>query len=682
MTDTDVFVLVASLEARIASLESQRDSFKVSLDSQWVSLCSVLIVLMQVGFAMVESGSVQEKSVISTYAKNVLDFVVGIFVACFFGYDIAYPRDDFFIQRDHTQNMSLLFFSYVVFQATAATIVSGSMAERTSILGYLIFSAFLSGFIYPIAVRMSWGGGYLAHLDPPFHDFAGSGVVHLVGGVASLVGAIVVGPRTGRFHGNNVLAREFEPHSVPSVIIGSFFLWLGWYGFNAGSSQGLSTLENAQVVSTACLSTSCSACAATMFTLLWGLFTSKFRTFNVVSLASSLVGGLVAITAGCDFIGPVQAMIIGFIAGAVQCFTSFLRQWLCIDDVIDAFAVHGACGLWGLLAVAIFHEEKSGLQQLKSQVIGTALLIVVSLVGSVSVLVPLRCLGVLRISLDAEVIGLDAKLGISAYNSGSKWLQHYRSLAASLHSVNQTPHDACEALRALRDIIYRPLTAQASENKLLGEVQDILDNLTNDDSTTDAEFLCFISHHKADAGEVARVFTNVARTLLLREHSPESPINPSALGFGCQSEISMMRLRSRSSRRIAPERLVFFDSDNLTNLSTLLKTVASTQNFVLLLTKHVLERPWCLAEIIAAHKANIKTFLVKIEWPKQDKDSRSFMYADDLECAIYRWETYCALNSSASNHMPIRISQLGEKMRRTSSIPTSASAVSTEESLN
>eukprot|EP00966_Prymnesium_polylepis_P297530 6874144-Prymnesium_polylepis.2 len=199
-------------------------------DTAWVIIQGTFVVLMQLGFAMLEAGTVQEHNVIATYTKNLLDFIIGTVCALLFGYAIAY--DTHALSRDVQRDA---FFFYLCFQATAATIVSGAMAERTSVQGYLLVSLLVSGVQYALAVRFAWAGGFLAERQPPFHDFAGSGVVHLLGGAAALAGAVMVGARNRRW---SQASTQFVPHNIPSVICGTILLWVGWYGFNAGSTGG------------------------------------------------------------------------------------------------------------------------------------------------------------------------------------------------------------------------------------------------------------------------------------------------------------------------------------------------------------------------------------------------------------------------------------------------------------
>ena len=214
----------------------------------------MFILLMQLGFAMLEAGSVRSHNAIATYAKNILDFVHGSIMAIMISYWIAnrvHPLTEH--SEDEAGILHRKFFQYLAFQATTATIVSGAMAERVHLTAYLIICTLVSGFIFPFGVWMAWGGGWLSQLSTPFHDFAGSGVVHMVGGVCGIIGAKIIGPRNGRW--DTDLAADFRPHNVISVLSGVLLLWVGWYGFNPGSTGGMSSFDNSLVASRAAITT-------------------------------------------------------------------------------------------------------------------------------------------------------------------------------------------------------------------------------------------------------------------------------------------------------------------------------------------------------------------------------------------------------------------------------------------
>ena len=248
---------LAALNRTVAALRQDQHVVYTALDTSWLTQCAASILLMQIGFAMLEAGAVREQNAIATYTKNVLDLTTGSLIATFWGYQLAYgthPLDD---SLDSADKMS--FFVYLTFQATAATIVSGSMAERTSLFGYLVISCFVSGVLFPLATAWTWGGGFLSSLDPPFQDFAGSGVVHLVGGTTALVGAWAVGPRMHRWDPS--CASEFVPHNVPSMLAGMLFLWVGWYGFNPASTRHMSSAHDVEAASNAVATTTIAAAA-------------------------------------------------------------------------------------------------------------------------------------------------------------------------------------------------------------------------------------------------------------------------------------------------------------------------------------------------------------------------------------------------------------------------------------
>lgn len=235
-----------------------------ALDTAWVILTSIFIFLMQLGFAMLEAGSVRENSVIGTYMKNLLDLSLGTLASAFFGFFIAYGNFPITITVEESTEYHRKFFSYIAFQSTAATIVSGGMAERTSIYGYCLISFVMSGVVYALAVKFAWDDhGFLKVMG--FHDFAGSGVIHVIGGTAALAGAWVVGPRRGRWDEGK--ESNFAPHSVPSVLSGALVLWVGWYGFNCGSTGSMATYKEAQKASHAALTTTLAACGGAVTAL-------------------------------------------------------------------------------------------------------------------------------------------------------------------------------------------------------------------------------------------------------------------------------------------------------------------------------------------------------------------------------------------------------------------------------
>ena len=331
-----------------------------AIDTIWVLLAAVLVFFMQAGFAMVESGFTRAKNVGNIIMKNVMDFSIGSLVFWVVGFSIMFGPSiggfiglpNFFFTADYgndVPDMAILMFQ-TVFAATAATIVSGAMAERTKFSTYLFFSLVITLVIYPISGHWVWGGGWLSELG--FHDFAGSTVVHSVGGWAALAGAAIIGPRLGKYNGK---AKAIPGHNMVIGALGVFILWLGWFGFNPGSTLGVSG-DNALSVAHIFITTNLSAVTAALATM----FVTWMR-YGKPELSMTLngaLGGLVAITAGTDIVSPTGAIIIGALAGVVIVFgIELIDKVLRVDDPVGAITVHGLTGAMGTLMVGLFATE-------------------------------------------------------------------------------------------------------------------------------------------------------------------------------------------------------------------------------------------------------------------------------------------------------------------------------------
>ncbi|TLX77579.1 ammonium transporter [Labilibacter sediminis] len=392
-----------------------------ALDILWVLLAGILVFFMQAGFALVEAGFTRAKNVGNIIMKNFMDFSLGSLTFWIIGYSIMYGGEgaffgafDFFYNEPGDYHN--LFFQ-TVFAATAATIVSGAMAERTKFSTYLIFSVVITVVIYPISGHWVWGGGWLSTLDTPFHDFAGSTVVHSVGGWAALAGAWTIGPRIGKYNGT---ANAIPGHNMVLGALGVFILWMGWFGFNPGSQLAISG-DNANAVASIFITTNLAAAAGAIVTM----FVTWFR-YGKPDLSMTLNGGLaglVGITAGCDIVTPAGATIIGIIAGFVVVFSiEFFDKKLKVDDPVGAISVHGVCGAIGTLLVGLFATDGGlfyggGFALLGSQALG-----VVSIgawafgLGLILFRVLKATMG-LRVSEQEEREGLDIhEHGQSSYN--------------------------------------------------------------------------------------------------------------------------------------------------------------------------------------------------------------------------------------------------------------------------
>ncbi len=334
------------------------------LDNLWVFIAGVLVLFMQAGFAMLEAGLTRVKNVSNIMAKNLADASIGILAFFFVGYALAYGDggNDIFGWGSFALSGADLFdisgglstatdfFFQAVFAATAVTIASGAMAERTKFSTYLVFSLVTTAIIYPIVVHWTWGGGLISKIqigDAVYSDFAGSTIVHSVGGWIALVGAWMLGPRLGKFAADGT-PRRIPGHNMALAILGVFVLWVGWFGFNAGSE-----LAADSTVMVVALNTVLAACAGTISAA--AIYWIRTGTPDVAAAGNGTLAGLVGITAGAGTMNPFGAIITGLIAGLVVVgVTSFVERVLKVDDPVGAFAVHGAAGIWGTLAIGLF----------------------------------------------------------------------------------------------------------------------------------------------------------------------------------------------------------------------------------------------------------------------------------------------------------------------------------------
>ncbi|MBN1369477.1 MAG: ammonium transporter [Dehalococcoidaceae bacterium] len=319
---------------------------------------------MQGGFAMVEAGLCRAKNAVNLMMKNLMDFSIGslaffaVGFAIMFGADIGglFGSTGWFLSGDHYDvSTYLLFIFQMVFAATAATIVSGAVAERIKIRAYLIYALVICALIYPVYGHWVWGGGWLANLDFGLGhlDFAGSGVVHAMGGFIGLAGAIVLGPRIGKY-GKDGKPRAIPGHNVVLAALGTFLLWFGWFGFNAGSTLSAHELRISVIAVNTALSASAGSLTAMLAVYL------KTRKWDVPMGLNGALAGLVAVTAPCAWIEGWAAVVIGAIAGVMVVGGVYLLEKLKVDDPVGAVSVHGINGVWGLLAVGLFADGTYG----------------------------------------------------------------------------------------------------------------------------------------------------------------------------------------------------------------------------------------------------------------------------------------------------------------------------------
>jgi Amt family ammonium transporter len=399
----------------------------------WTLIAGILVMFMQAGFAMVETGLTRAKNAGNILMKNMFDFAAGspafflIGFALMFGDDVGgfVGFSNFGLSEANTADADGLWkytfwFFQCVFAATAVTIVSGAIAERTKFVAYLLLSAAVTALVYPVSGHWIWGGGWLSKLDAPMIDFAGSTVVHSVGGWISLAGAMLLGPRIGKYTKDGV-ARAIPGHNLPLVALGVFILWFGWFGFNPGST----TAANGTIGLIA-VTTNLAACLAG----LTAMFTAWLR-YGKPDVSMSLNGvlaGLVAITAGCANVSPMAAMLIGAMAGVIVVLAvEFIDKVLKIDDPVGAISVHGVCGAFGTLCVGLFASPDygtvaglfygGGISQLITQIIGVGAVFVWAF-GSGLVLFGLLKITVgIRVTAEEELKGLDlTEHGSEAYS--------------------------------------------------------------------------------------------------------------------------------------------------------------------------------------------------------------------------------------------------------------------------
>lgn len=390
-----------------------------SIDTMWVLVAAALVFFMQAGFAMVETGFTRAKNAGNIIMKNLMDFAIGTPVFWLIGFGLMFAGTgpfiggfDPMIRGDYSSSIPTAAFVIfqTVFAATAATIVSGAMAERTKFLSYCIYSLIISAVVYPISGHWIWGGGWLSQLG--FHDFAGSTAVHLVGGVAALVGAKIVGPRIGKYTKDGK-PRAIPGHSLPLGALGVFILWFCWFGFNGGSTVSMTGDEAIVSASSIFVTTNLSAACATVTTMI--ITWIRYKKPDVSMTLNGSLAGLVAVTAGCDAVTPFGAAIIGIIAGFVVVFgIEWIDKVLKIDDPVGAIGVHGLCGATGTILTGLFSVDGGlfyggGISLLLVQLLGVVSVIAwVGITMTVVFLIMKHTIG-LRVEEAEEIAGLDIK---------------------------------------------------------------------------------------------------------------------------------------------------------------------------------------------------------------------------------------------------------------------------------
>ena len=395
----------------------------LTINNVWMMICTALVFFMHTGFAFLEIGLTRQKNTINILFKNIFIITAGLLLYYIGGFNLMYPGEfngflgfagfgidaplasgtlDLGYNEGYTYWTDFLFQG--MFAATAATIVSGAVAERMKIGAFMIFTVLYVGLIYPIAGSWKWGGGFLDQLG--FYDFAGSTLVHSVGGWAALVAVWLLGPRIGKF--KNGIAQAIPGHNIPLATAGVLILWLGWFGFNGGSVLSADPTLTSLTLVTTCLAAAAGGIVAASVSLI------RYKNLDLTMFLNGILGGLVGITAGADVMTPESAILIGAIAGALIVFAVSFIDAIKLDDPVGAIAVHLICGIWGTLAVGLFstNPEHTFLIQLT----GVACYAVFCIIASFLILFTLKKTDGIRVSEKEELEGLDAhEHGMDAY---------------------------------------------------------------------------------------------------------------------------------------------------------------------------------------------------------------------------------------------------------------------------
>ena len=413
MKNKNIFLVVFLLggSSLLANGEPTAADAIFTINNTWMLVAAFLVFIMHLGFATLESGLTQAKNTVNILFKNVSIIAIGILTYALCGFNLMYPGDfnGFFgfsglgistgaEGLTPAYNPGYTYWTDFIFQAmfaaTAATIVSGAVAERIKLSSFLVFSTIYVALVYPIVGSWTWGGGWLA--DKNFHDFAGSTLVHSVGGWAALVGAYTLGPRLGKYSKNGEI-KPIMGHNMPLATIGVFLLWFGWYGFNGGSVLS----ADPGAVSFVFVTTTLAAAAGVIGAMGTSWIISKKPDLSMILNGS--LAGLVGITAGADCISPMYSVVVGLIAGAIVVVAVIQLDKMKIDDPVGAISVHLACGIWGTLAVGIFSPD----YQLGTQAIGVGAYALFCFVSANIIFQVIKLVLGLRVSEEEEILGLD-----------------------------------------------------------------------------------------------------------------------------------------------------------------------------------------------------------------------------------------------------------------------------------
>jgi Amt family ammonium transporter len=418
------------------------DNTLFTVNNVWMMICTALVFLMHLGFSLLEIGLTRQKNTINILFKNIFIISIGLVLYTLVGFNLMYPGSfiagvipDYFFNlfglnipengltlqyADGGYTYWTDFLFQAMFAATAATIVSGAVAERIKLGSFMIFTIIYVGLIYPITGSWQWGGGFLSTLgneinelgevvsEAGFYDFAGSTLVHSVGGWAALVAVWLLGARIGKFKKDGSVG-AIPGHSMPFATAGVLILWLGWFGFNGGSVLSADPGKTSLVLVTTCLAAASGGLSAFLVSLF------KYKEYDLSMFLNGILGGLVGITAGADIMSVTDAIVIGFIAGALIVLAVALVDKLKLDDPVGAIAVHLVCGIWGTLAVGIF-GELAGWAQFGYQAVGVLSVGVFCLIMSYIIIKTLKSTIGIRVSEYEEQEGLDIhEHGMDAY---------------------------------------------------------------------------------------------------------------------------------------------------------------------------------------------------------------------------------------------------------------------------
>lgn len=401
----------------------------ITTNNIWMMICTALVFFMHLGFSLLEVGLTRQKNAINILFKNVFIICTGLLLYSIIGFNLMYPGTfiagvipDYFFglfglhppladgALDLAYNEGYTYWTDFLFQgmfaATAATIVSGAVAERIKLGSFMVFSIVYLAIVYPISGSWKWGGGFLDELG--FYDFAGSTLVHSVGGWAALIAIYLLGARIGKF-GKDGSSHAIPGHNIPLATAGVFILWLGWFGFNGGSVLSADPSLTSITLVTTCLAAAAGGISAFVVSTL------KYKNYDLTMFLNGILGGLVGITAGADLMSPLDAVLIGLIAGVIIVFGVALIDWLKLDDPVGAVPVHLICGIWGTLAVGIF-GSLAGIDQLLYQLAGVGIIGAFCCISAFIILFIIKSTMGLRMGITEETEGLDIhEHGMDAY---------------------------------------------------------------------------------------------------------------------------------------------------------------------------------------------------------------------------------------------------------------------------